>query len=80
MSNETIPLNLFKANLELQLRLQRLVQENGQQWLENATRAGTAQIFMRCIQNRLCVGQIVNGRDRTVFNAKLFMNDFNDWG
>ena len=40
MSNETIPLNLFKANLELQLRLQRLVQENGQQWLENATRAG----------------------------------------
>ena len=40
MSNETIPLNLFKANLELQLRLQRLMQENGQQWLENATRAG----------------------------------------
>ncbi len=40
MSNETIPLNLFKANLELQLRLQRLVQEDGQQWLENATRAG----------------------------------------
>ena len=31
MSNETIPLNLFKANLELQLRLQRLMQENGQQ-------------------------------------------------
>lgn len=26
MSNETIPLNLFKANLELQLRLQRLMQ------------------------------------------------------
>ena len=26
MSNETIPLNLFKANLELQLRLQRLPQ------------------------------------------------------
>ena len=25
MSNETIPLNLFKANLELQLRLQRRV-------------------------------------------------------
>ena len=40
MSNETIPLNLFKANLELQLRIQRLMQENGQQWLENATRAG----------------------------------------
>lgn len=40
MSNETIPLNLFKANLELQLRLQRLMQENSQQWLENATRAG----------------------------------------
>ena len=41
MSNETIPLNLFKANVELQLRLQRLMQENGQQWLENATRAGS---------------------------------------
>ena len=40
MSNETIPLNLFKANVELQLRLQRLMQENGQQWLENAARAG----------------------------------------
>ena len=40
MSNETIPPNLFKANLELQLRLQRLMQENGQQWLENAARAG----------------------------------------
>ena len=38
MSNETIPPNLFKANLELQLRLQRLMQENGQQWLENAAR------------------------------------------
>ena len=44
MSNETIPLNLFKANLELQLRLQRLMQENGQQWLENATRAGSENI------------------------------------
>ncbi|MEI2744448.1 MAG: phasin family protein [Ottowia sp.] len=44
MSNETIPLNLFKANLELQLRLQRLMQENGQQWLENATRAGSESI------------------------------------
>lgn len=27
MSNETIPLNLFKANLELQLGIQRLMQE-----------------------------------------------------
>lgn len=44
MSNETIPLNLFKANVELQLRLQRLMQENGQQWLENATRAGSESI------------------------------------
>ncbi|MCE0734090.1 phasin family protein [Halomonas sp. G15] len=44
MSNEAIPLNLFKANLELQLRLQRLMQENGQQWLENTARAGNENI------------------------------------
>ena len=44
MSNETIPLNLFKANLKLQLGLQRLMQENGQQGLANATRAGCENI------------------------------------
>lgn len=44
MSNETTPLDLFKANLELQLRLQRLMQESGQQWLENATHAGSENI------------------------------------
>ena len=50
MSNETIPLNLFKANVELQLRLQRLMQENGQQWLENATRAGSESIAESCAE------------------------------
>ena len=62
MSNETIPLNLFKANLELQLRLQRLVQETGQQWLENATRAGKdgiAEIAARNINAKV-------GRDMVV--------------
>src|SRR5690606_24985820 len=44
MSNETTPFSLFKAHLELQLRLQRLMQENGQQWLESATRAGSERI------------------------------------
>lgn len=29
-----LPLGLFKANLELQARINRLVQESGQQWLE----------------------------------------------
>lgn len=35
MSNKTdLPLNLYKANLELQARVTRLAQQNGQQWLE----------------------------------------------
>ncbi|MQU09546.1 phasin family protein [Pseudomonas helleri] len=45
MSTEnTIPLNLFKANLELQLRINRLLQENSQRWLDIASRAGTESV------------------------------------
>jgi len=47
MSNETIPLNLFKANLELQLRIQRLTLESGQQWMESATGVGEHNAFIR---------------------------------
>lgn len=32
--NTEVPLNLYKANLELQLRLSRLVQETQKHWLE----------------------------------------------
>lgn len=34
MSIEALPLNLYKANTELQLRLTRLLQESGHRWLE----------------------------------------------
>ena len=35
MSNTSdLPLNLYKANLELQARVTRLARQNGQQWLE----------------------------------------------
>lgn len=34
MSTDTLPLNLYKANIELQLRISRLLQESGHQWLE----------------------------------------------
>jgi hypothetical protein len=44
MNTETVSLNLLKATLELQLRVHRLVQESGQQWLENATHAGNEGI------------------------------------
>ncbi|THF61704.1 hypothetical protein [Pseudothauera rhizosphaerae] len=40
MSANTLPLDLFKANLELQLRVSRLLLENGQRWLEAASRSG----------------------------------------
>lgn len=40
MSTEALPLDLFKANLELHLRITRLAQENSQRWLEVASRAG----------------------------------------
>ncbi len=34
-----LPLRLYRANIELQLRVARLVQEHGQQWLELGTSA-----------------------------------------
>jgi post-segregation antitoxin (ccd killing protein) len=37
--NADLPLNLHKANLELQLRLGRLLQENQRKWLELSSRA-----------------------------------------
>ena len=54
MSNETIPLNLFKANLELQLRLNAWMQENGQQWLENATRAAAKTLPSPAPKSKAC--------------------------
>ncbi len=39
MSSKTeLPLGLFKANLELQARINRLVQQGGQQWLDFGNR------------------------------------------
>lgn len=35
MSMETLPLDLYKANVELQLRITRLLQEGGHRWLES---------------------------------------------
>ena len=40
----TYNLSETQARAILELRLQRLMQENGQQWLENATRAGSENI------------------------------------
>lgn len=39
----------------------------------------TAQILVRLIENALCVGQVVDGGDRTVANAQLFVDDFHHW-
>lgn len=44
MSNETLPLNLYKANIELQLRITRLLQEVGHHWLESTQRNSTESI------------------------------------
>lgn len=44
MSTGTLPLNLFKANLELQLRVAQLLQESGQRWLEAASRSGSESL------------------------------------
>lgn len=44
MSIETLSLDLFKANAELQLRLTRLLQESGQQWLDAVQRSSTDDI------------------------------------
>lgn len=42
MSIETLPLELYKANVELQLRITRLLQEGGHNWLE-ALQKGSAE-------------------------------------
>lgn len=39
--NTDTPLQLIKANAELQMRLSRLLQESGQQWLEQANRGSS---------------------------------------
>ncbi|HCE5828619.1 TPA: hypothetical protein NHK69_005145 [Pseudomonas aeruginosa] len=44
MSTETLSLDLYKANVELQLRLTRLLQESGHQWLEAVQRASAENI------------------------------------
>lgn len=44
MSNEALSLDLYKANVELQLRLTRLVQNSGHQWLEAVQRASADNI------------------------------------
>lgn len=44
MSTETLSLDLYKANVELQLRIIRLLQETGHQWLEAVQRASTDNI------------------------------------
>ncbi len=39
MSMETLPLDLYKANVELQLRITRLLQEGGHRWLESVQKS-----------------------------------------
>ncbi|MGO3132725.1 MAG: phasin family protein [Alcaligenes sp.] len=36
---ETLPLDLYKANVELQLRITRLLQEGGHRWLESVQKS-----------------------------------------
>jgi hypothetical protein len=44
MSTETFSLDLYKANVELQLRLTRLLQESSHQWLEAVKSASAENI------------------------------------
>ncbi len=44
MTTETLSLDLYKANVELQLRITRLLQESGHQWLEAVQRASAENI------------------------------------
>lgn len=39
MSMETLPLDLYKANVELQLRITRLLQAGGHRWLESVQKS-----------------------------------------
>lgn len=41
MSTETFPVNLYRANLELQLRVVQLLQDGRQRWLEAAQQRNT---------------------------------------
>lgn len=44
MSFETIPLSSYKANVELQLRLSRLLQESGHRWLDSVQQSSSESI------------------------------------
>lgn len=44
MNVESIPLALYKANIELQLRISRLLQENGHRWLESVQQSNAEGI------------------------------------
>lgn len=44
MSIEALPLELYKANIELQLRITRLLQEGGHNWLESAQKSSAEGI------------------------------------
>ncbi|KAB2758343.1 MULTISPECIES: phasin family protein [Brucella/Ochrobactrum group] len=44
MTVDTVPLKLHKANLELQIQINRLMQEGGKRWLEVASQASNEGI------------------------------------
>ncbi len=44
MSMETLPLDLYKANVELQLRITRLLQEGGHRWLESVQKSSLRSV------------------------------------
>ena len=44
MSMETLPLDLYKANVELQLRIPRLLQEGGHRWLESVQKSSLRSV------------------------------------
>lgn len=44
MNVESIPMALYKANIELQLRISRLLQENGHLWLESMQQSNAENI------------------------------------
>lgn len=44
MNTETLSLDLYKANVELQLRITRMLQETGHQWLEAVQRGSADNI------------------------------------
>ena len=75
MSNETIPLDLFKANLELQQRLRRLMQENVQQWLESGTRASSESIAESSAEIEILL-KAKNWQELTTLPAQSFWHQF----